>query len=56
MASISNIYVYLTFAASGPLMYGDSKMQPAGGAHYGLDLKCRVMKKINNVMTDEKQP
>ena len=27
---------------------------PAGGAHCGPDLKCRIMKKINSVMTDEK--
>ena len=31
-----------------------TKLWPAGGAHCGLDLKCQIMKKINNAMTDEK--
>jgi len=31
-----------------------TKLWLAGGAHCGWDLKCRIMKKINNVMTDEK--
>jgi len=30
--------------------------RPAGSVHCDLDLKCRIMKKMNNVMTDEKQP
>jgi len=28
--------------------------RPAGGAHCGRDLKCQIMKKINNVVTDKK--
>jgi len=30
--------------------------RPADSAHYGRDLKCRIMKKINNAMTDENYP
>lgn len=33
-----------------------TKMRPAGVAHCSWDLKGRIVKKINNDVTDEKQP
>ena len=52
--SAENDFMYSTFMLKDPASYVYTKARLAGSAHCGRDLKCRFMKKINNVMTDEK--